>query len=121
MVESGAHQRSLRMIVDGEIEASAIDSTVLEAELERHPQLALDIKVIDTLGPSPMPPWVMLKTLPRNLRDDIRAALLEMHAEADGAAILASWRIARFVGATHADYDSLRRMAGAAANVRLAL
>jgi phosphonate transport system substrate-binding protein len=121
VVESGAHQRSLRMIVDGEIEASAIDSTVLEAELERHPQLALDIKVIDTLGPSPMPPWVMLKSLPRNLRDDIRAALLEMHADADGAAILASWRIARFVGATDADYDPLRRMAGAAANVRLAL
>jgi len=120
VVESGAHQRSLRMIADGEIDASAIDSTVLEAELARRPELARDVKVIATLGPSPMPPWVMLKSLPQDLRDDLRAALLYMHRDAQGAAILASWRIARFVAAADADYDPLRQMANAAANVRLA-
>lgn len=121
VVESGAHQRSLRMIIDGGVDASAIDSTVLEAELERHPELAGEIKIIDTLGPSPMPPWVMLKSLPRNLRTDIREALTGMHADAEGAAILANWRIARFVAAQDSDYDSLRQMARAAAGVRLAL
>ena len=121
VVESGAHQRSLRMVVDGEIDASAIDSTVLEAELERHPELVRDIRVVDTLGPSPMPPWVMQKSLPQSLRDELRAALLEMHTDAEGAAILASWRIARFAAAVDADYDPLRHMAGAAADVRLAL
>lgn len=121
VVESGAHQESLRMIVDGEIDASAIDSTVLEAELQSNPRLAGGIKVIATLGPSPMPPWVMLKSLPADLREEIRAALIEMHADPEGAAILANWRIARFIAATDADYDPLRRMARAAADVRLAL
>ncbi len=121
VVESGAHQRSLRMIVAGEIDASAIDSTVLEAELARHPHLASDIKVIATLGPSPMPPWVVQKSLPQNLRSDLKAALLEMHTDRAGAAILASWRIARFVTAADADYDPLRNMARAAADVQLGL
>ncbi len=121
VVESGAHQRSLCMIVDGEIDASAIDSTVLEAELERNPELARHIRVVDTLGPSPMPPWVVKKSLPRSLRADLRAALVEMHTDAEGAAILASWRIARFAAAADADYDPLRHMARVAANVRLAL
>jgi len=50
----------------------------------------------------------------------LRAALLYMHRDAQGAAILASWRIARFVAAADADYDPLRQMANAAADVRLA-
>ena len=33
VVESGSHQASLQMILDGEIDASAIESTVLELEL----------------------------------------------------------------------------------------
>jgi phosphonate transport system substrate-binding protein len=121
VVESGAHQASLRMIVNREIDASAIDSTVLEAELQRQPALERDIRVVETLGPSPMPPWVLLKSLPANVRSAIRAALLEMHTDAEGAAILQGWRIARFVAAVDADYDPLRQMAGAAADVRLAL
>jgi phosphonate transport system substrate-binding protein len=40
VVGSGAHQKSLRMILNGEIDASAIDSTVLETELRHRPELA---------------------------------------------------------------------------------
>jgi len=94
---------------------------VLEAELARHPEFARDLKVIDTLGPSPMPPWVMLKSLPADLRENLRGALIGMHTDAEGAAILATWRIARFVAADDRDYDSLRQMERTAAAVRLAL
>jgi len=121
VVESGAHQASLAMIVNREIDGSAIDSTVLEAELQRHPELACEIKVVATLGPSPMPPWVVLKSLPAHMRDAIRAVLLGMHADAEGAAILDGWHIAHFAAASDADYDPLRTMARAAAAARLEL
>jgi phosphonate transport system substrate-binding protein len=120
-VESGAHQASLRMIVDRKIDASAIDSTVLEAELRRYPELARDIRVIGTLGPSPMPPWVVLKSLPEKMRGAIRTVMLAMHNDAEGAAILDGWGIERFVAAADADYDPLRHMARTAADARLAL
>ena len=119
VVESGAHQTSLRMIVNGEIDASAVDSTVLEAELRRSSRLAADIRVIATLGPSPMPPWVVLKSLPEAVRTSIRTALLEMHSDDDGMQILHGWGISRFVVSEDGDYDALRHMERDAANVSL--
>jgi phosphonate transport system substrate-binding protein len=119
VVESGAHQSSLRMIVEGAIDASAIDSTVLEAELARNPEYAAHIESIATLGPSPMPPWIVRTDLPLDLRRRIQQALLNMHACADGAAILHSWGMSHFVASSDRDYDSLREMDDAARNVPL--
>lgn len=117
--ESGAHQTSLKMIVNAEIDASAIDSTVLEAELARNPSLREQIRVIETLGPSPMPPWVMLQSLAPQLRANLRDALLGMHADPAGASILAQWGIAHFAAVRDADYDPIRKMAGQAEAVTL--
>lgn len=119
-VESGAHQVSLQMIVDGRIDASAIDSTVLEAELVRKPQLRDHIRVIGTLGPSPMPPWVLHRSLAPALRAELRQALLDMHADARGAGILAEWGISHFTTVADSDYDPIRRMARQAEGVKLA-
>jgi len=40
VVESGSHQASIDLIVNGVVDGSAIDSTVLEAILRRRPELA---------------------------------------------------------------------------------
>jgi phosphonate transport system substrate-binding protein len=119
-VESGAHQMSLRMIVHREIDATAIDSTVLENELARAPHLAAEIRVIDTLGPSPMPPWVMRASLPQAFQQQLRAAFLSMHDDDEGRAILQSWGIARFEAVDDAAYDPIRRMFADAGGVQLA-
>lgn len=119
-VESGAHQTSLRLIAEGRIDASAIDSTVLEAELRREPALRNTLRSIGTLGPSPMPPWVMHRSLAPQLRASIRSAMLTMHDHAEGRHILAQWGISHFVTVSDADYDSIRRMAVAAGTIPLA-
>lgn len=120
-VESGAHQASLRMIVDGEIDASAIDSTVLEAELARYPQLRGDIRVIDTLGPSPMPPWVMRKDLPFALKQSLRELFRDIAGDPEGMKILQSWGISRFDPMDDVAYDPIRLMSSDAENVRLSV
>ncbi len=118
-VESGAHQVSLRMIVDGEIDASAIDSTVLEAEFARDPQLRGNIRVIDTLGPSPIPPWVMHKDLPSALKQSLHSLFVGMDDDAEGREILRTWGMARFDPIDDAAYDPIRTMSADAASVRL--
>ena len=118
-VESGAHQQSLRMILAGEIDASAIDSTVLEAELRHNPSIGAQIRIIGTLGPSPMPPWVMHRNLPQALRAAVKAALLGMHDDPDGRAILGGWGISHFVPAEHAHYRPIQDMARDAEAVAL--
>lgn len=119
-VESGAHQTSLRLIMRGVVDASAVDSTVLEAEIARRPGLAEHIRVIGALGPSPMPPWVLHRSLAPGLRAAIHDSLLAMHGDAEGRSILAQWGIARFAGVDDSHYQPIRRMAGEAKDVALA-
>lgn len=121
VVEAGAHQTALRMVLDGSVDASAIDTIVLEAEVRRKPELEPRFRVVETLGPSPSPPAVVSTTLPVPLRRALRAALLTMHQETEGRAILNSGGVRCFTRVTDADYDEIRRMAREAEFTRLLL
>jgi phosphonate transport system substrate-binding protein len=110
LVESGAHRNSLEMILDGSVQASAIDSTYLEWRLRREPELRARLRVIDTLGPSPIPPWIVSTRLPPAIRVALRQLLLDMAEEAKGRLILDIGHIARFAAVTDQSYDPIRRM-----------
>ena len=75
--------------------------------------------MIDTLGPSPIPPWVISPTVSEPLRRDLRALLLDMEQNPRGASILACGRIERFTESLDSDYDPIRRMAKTAERVAL--
>lgn len=110
VLESGSHQRSLELLLAGRIDATAIDSTVLELLLAQRPALASRLRVIDSLGPSPMPPWVLRQELPLALRHGLREALLTMHLDGEGRAALAAGQVARFAAVDDGDYDPIRSM-----------
>ncbi|MFQ5400574.1 MAG: phosphate/phosphite/phosphonate ABC transporter substrate-binding protein [Anaerolineae bacterium] len=117
VIGTGAHRLSLRLILKGKIDASAIDSTVLEWELHHHPEIGSQIRIIETLGPSPIPPLVVLKSVPQEIRQQLRRLLLQMEKDAEGRAILAIGHLARFVAVQDRDYDPIRHMARQAAQV----
>ena len=96
VVESGSHQDSIQMILEGCIDASAIDSTVLEMALNRNPGLARKIRTIAVLGPSPAPPWIIHRSVPDDVRDALRREFIAMHEDAEGRAILDTAGILRF-------------------------
>ncbi|MBK8904130.1 MAG: PhnD/SsuA/transferrin family substrate-binding protein [Anaerolineaceae bacterium] len=118
-VASGAHLRSLEMVLAGEVDASAIDSTVLEMALREDPALAGQIRIIEALGPSSIPPWVVHRSVPAPLRQSIRRALTQMHLDPAGQQILALGEMARFETAVDAHYDPLRQMLKSSQNVHL--
>ncbi len=118
VVGSGAHVRSLAMVLDGEIDASAIDSTVLEWEITHDPTLAERLRVIASLGPSPIPPLVVSRR-GRTLLADLREALLDLERTAEGRTVLATGRLARFAAVTDEDYAPIRDMAKIAAGIEL--
>jgi len=117
VMEAGSHQAALEMIRRGEVDAVAIDTTVLDLELARNPTLAHDLRVIETLGPSPQPPWVVGKHISPAFEAQIRSALLDMYRDPTGQLILAVGLIDRFVAVTDTDYDPIRRMAAQAADL----
>ena len=117
--ETGAHEMTLRMIEAGEIDASAIDSTVLETEFRLRPALKQLLRIIETWGPSPAPPWVISRKVPPVVRRELQQALTTMHAKPAGRALLKRSRMARFAGVSGRDYDPIRRMAAAAGSTML--
>jgi phosphonate transport system substrate-binding protein len=121
VVESGAHLRSLAMIVDGTIDAAAIDSTVLDLELARRPELAEQIRSVASLGPTTHPPAVVRRDTPAAVVSQLRAALLHMHEDGATAKIFAAGRFARFAVVRDEEYDSIRRKTRLAEQARLAL
>jgi phosphonate transport system substrate-binding protein len=118
MVEAGAHQASLELLRSGQVEAAAIDSTVLEAEMRRDPSLARAVRVIEVLGPSPAPPWVVSKSLPQTLRLEIAQCLSEMHDDSEGAQVLGSWGVAELRRVSDSHYEPIREMARVAGAAR---
>jgi phosphonate transport system substrate-binding protein len=114
LVEAGSHQAALTLIRKGDVAAAAIDSTVFEAEVRWDPSYAHALRAIETLGPSPAPPWVLSAALPRATRVRIRGCLAHMHRTPEGAAILASWGIRELRVIGDGAYDPIRRMAALA-------
>lgn len=110
MIESGAHQQSLQMIVQQQADVAALDSTVLEQVLRTQPELAAPIRIIDVIGPNPSPPWVITRTLPAEIRAAIRTGLTRMHEETAGRAILEQGSIVRFMPVVDASYNPVRTL-----------
>ncbi|HEY9762532.1 MAG TPA: PhnD/SsuA/transferrin family substrate-binding protein [Trichocoleus sp.] len=80
VVQSGAHLRSLQWVMAGKADCAAIDSTVLEQALRDHPEWATQIKIVTSLGPSPMPPFAVSQRLGKTLQRAIQRALLQPDA-----------------------------------------
>lgn len=118
-VEAGSHQSALEMVLSGEVDASAIDSTVLETETGILPELVDRLRVIEVLGPSPIPPFVINLQIPVEVRQRVRETLLGMRRDPDGQVLLNAYRHRRFAAVTDADYDLIREMERKAQSVRL--
>jgi len=120
VIASGAHEQSLALILAGDVDGSAIDSTVLEMAIGQRPELADEIRVLDTIGPSPSPPLLANDSLPAAQREAIQDILWNMHKEAEGRRLLEAARLARFAAVKDATYDTLRKMTAEAAKVHFA-
>lgn len=86
-------------------------------ELKLQPEIAPLLRVVDTFGPSPIPPAVISTRVPAATRRALQHALLEMHRDLEGAAVLAAAMTARWVAVSDAEYHPIRGMALEAAIV----
>jgi phosphonate transport system substrate-binding protein len=114
VVEAGSHQRSIRMVCNGEVDAAAIDSQVLAVELRDYPDLRTQLRVIDALGPAGIQPVVAASRLPDDLKAEVRDVLLAMDDDPVAKARLADGLVERFVLVTDENYDDVRAMLSAA-------
>jgi phosphonate transport system substrate-binding protein len=106
---SGRHQESIRMVLDGEVDASAIDSQVLSLERLRNPVLADSLRVIGALGPSTIPPVLATAAVPDAVQAGVRDALCALGGDPASRHVLAGGLIRRFMPIDDRAYDDIRR------------
>jgi phosphonate transport system substrate-binding protein len=110
VVEAGFHETSMRMVADGEVDASAIDSQVLAVALRDDRSLARSLRIIDALGPSTIQPVAVSKRVPVAQRREIQDVLTTMHEDLKVRERLARGMVDRFVPADASSYADIRRM-----------
>ncbi len=104
-VRSGSHQRSVRWVIEEKADCAAIDSTVLEQELRVFPELAQQIRIVESSDPCPMPPIIVAQHLGKDLIAQIQAALLQPDQELKAA--MAQVNVKRYAGVNSQDYDAI--------------
>jgi phosphonate transport system substrate-binding protein len=109
VVEAGYHQRAIRLVHAGAVDAAGIDSQVLAVELRDHPHLQ-GLRVIGSFGPSTIQPVVAASRLPDRLKDQIRELLVALGADPSARPMLDHGLIDRFVPVGDAAYDDIRAM-----------
>lgn len=111
LVESGSHSQSMRWVANGKAAAAAIDCTVFNYLTAQDPQLARMLRVVEDLGPSPAPLFVISRTVPQSITRKIRQLMLNMAADKEGRKILASGNLSRFTAVEDQDYNPIRQKA----------
>lgn len=116
VVVSGTHEESIRLVSKGIVDASSVDSLVLDYDRSIGDLDALNVKIIESLhlGGAGAPPVVISKKADPEIRDALRKALLDMHKDADGQKILEKALVSHFAAPDDSNYNDIRRMEKAA-------
>ncbi len=105
VIPSGSHQSSIKLVAEGLADCSAIDSTVLEQELRNSPELSTSLRIVESIGPCPMPPVVAAKHLGIAFIDKLQSALLQPDTELESA--MAQAGIRRYVAVESEVYGAI--------------
>lgn len=107
-VKSGAHLLSIEMIINQKADAAAIDSHALDVARAQNPALDKSIRIVDMIGPSPIPPVVVGSHLPAKLKADLRHVFLQLHKNRALKRKMWAGSIERFCEVDDAYYDLIR-------------
>jgi len=94
---SGSHLNSIEAVLRGEADAAAIDSNVLRIRRREEPALQKKLRVIETWGPYPIQPVVVRSTLPPDLKQRLRTALLTTEQDQRTRRAMKAFGLSHFV------------------------
>lgn len=112
VVVSGSHEESIRLVARGAVDASSVDSLVLDYDRSLKDPDALNVQVIESLHPggAGAPPVVISKKADPSIKKNLQEALTNMHKDPEGQKLLADALVARFDPPNDANYDDIRKM-----------
>lgn len=110
VVYSGGHDASVRAVARGEVDGAAVDSLVFEYMRSRGTPEAAGVKIVESSEPFGIPPFVVSRSVPEDVRRDLEETLLGMADDAKGKRILDQLALDGFVRPPEGLYDSIREI-----------
>ncbi len=112
VIVSGSHEESIRLVSQGIVDASSVDSLVLDYDRTIGDPDALNVKIIEHLHPggAGIPPVVMSNKADPAIHKAFLDLLLNMHKDPEGMKILEKALISHFMAPNDANYDDIRMM-----------
>ena len=107
IVFTGGHQRSLDLVVAGELDAAVVDS-VVRTRRSRVDTAVAGLRIVERLGPWPVQPLVARSTLKAAEIDDVRRRLLEASSHPDVVAELRGAALSHLVEVDARHYEPVR-------------
>jgi phosphonate transport system substrate-binding protein len=107
---SNAHDNSIELVSRGIVDGASVNSLVYEYEKQVHPEMVMNVKIIEKSIPFGMPPIVVSRQIDSVLLKDIHSVLTNMVKNKEGRDILRSLMFNRFVSDHDSLYNGIRDM-----------
>jgi phosphonate transport system substrate-binding protein len=120
VVVSGSHEESIRLVANGVVDASSVDSLVLDYDRTLKAPAALNVRIIEHLGPAGIPPVVISKKADQSIKQPMMNVMIGMHNDPEGKKILDKALMTRFDPPTDRNYDDVRAYEKTAKNAGFA-
>lgn len=105
-----SHDNSILAVARGLVDGAAIDGLIWEYYHHINPIFTSRTRIIRKSEPYGIPPLVVSRQSPFELKRSIRRLLLTMHQDPEGEQILSALMIDRFIEPQEEWYDSIRHM-----------
>ena len=109
-IYSGSHDMTVRLVANKMVDAGFIDGHIWDFHERVRPEYSSKTRVIQRSPDFTMPPVVVSKSMPEEVRRKMAGILLSMHEDSVGREILKKLRIEKFVAARDDDYQDVLRM-----------
>lgn len=106
-----SHDNSIKAVYDKIVDGVAVDALVYDYLIEKQPEFAEEIRIINTSEEFGMPPIVVSPGVSMETRDKLEKIFLDMHNTDEGMAILQHLKIEKFRIQEDKNYDCVRKIA----------
>jgi phosphonate transport system substrate-binding protein len=109
-IYSGSHDMTIELVANKMVDAGFIDGHIWDYHTNADPVFSAKTRILHRSRDFTIPPVVVRKSTPEDLKRKLRQVLLTMHEYAEGREILKKLRIEKFVDIKERDYDDVLRL-----------
>jgi phosphonate transport system substrate-binding protein len=108
---TGSHDAAIVAVLDGKADVGAAKNTVFDRVRQKEPRIDSELRIVAQSAPVPSNGLCVRPGLPPAVVAQLKAALLGLHEDREGAKVLAEFGAQRFIPASAGDYRPVHELA----------